>query len=94
VHRPFQVLRIVSTGPQEDGVHRLCLKGLRLHGTARVDLMTPPAWGGGPTGQQPLVLAPGSFRPLHAAVAAAAMGAGKGSRPGTGGGLAMRASAG
>eukprot|EP00195_Chlamydomonas_chlamydogama_P009877 CAMPEP_0202904554 /NCGR_PEP_ID=MMETSP1392-20130828/29972_1 /ASSEMBLY_ACC=CAM_ASM_000868 /TAXON_ID=225041 /ORGANISM="Chlamydomonas chlamydogama, Strain SAG 11-48b" /LENGTH=535 /DNA_ID=CAMNT_0049592221 /DNA_START=68 /DNA_END=1672 /DNA_ORIENTATION=+ len=37
--RGFQVLRIQATGPQEDGVHRLCMRNIRLCGTARIDLM-------------------------------------------------------
>jgi hypothetical protein len=92
-----QVLRIVGAGPQEDGVHRLCLKGLRLHGTARVDLMASPSWGGGGSScsQQPLVLAPGTFKPLHAPAVGGGAG-GKGSRVGASGdkAIALRASAG
>ncbi|GLI63783.1 hypothetical protein VaNZ11_006864 [Volvox africanus] len=36
---PWRVLRIQATGAQEDGVHRLCMRGLRMYGIARVDLM-------------------------------------------------------
>ncbi|GFR52647.1 hypothetical protein Agub_g15239, partial [Astrephomene gubernaculifera] len=36
---PWRVLRLQATGPQEDGVHRLCVRSLRMYGTARIDLM-------------------------------------------------------
>jgi hypothetical protein len=35
----WRVVRLVSTGSQQDGVRRLCLKGLRLHGIVRLDLL-------------------------------------------------------
>ncbi len=34
-----QVLRMQATGVQEDGVHRMCVRNLRLFGMARVDLL-------------------------------------------------------
>ncbi|GLC36468.1 hypothetical protein PLESTB_000151500 [Pleodorina starrii] len=36
---PWRVMRLQATGAQEDGVHRLCVRGLRMYGIARVDLM-------------------------------------------------------
>ncbi|PNW78107.1 hypothetical protein CHLRE_10g464450v5 [Chlamydomonas reinhardtii] len=48
---PWRCLRLQATGAQEDGVHRLCVRALRMYGTARVDLMqqaggftVQPAW--------------------------------------------------
>lgn len=37
--RPWRVVRLVATGCQEDGVHRLCLRNLKISGTARIDLL-------------------------------------------------------
>lgn len=43
--RPWQVLRIQSTGSQEDGVHRLCVRNLRVSGVCRIDLMAQAGQG-------------------------------------------------
>ncbi|KAG2449309.1 hypothetical protein HYH02_005465 [Chlamydomonas schloesseri] len=48
---PWRCMRLQATGAQEDGVHRLCVRALRMYGTARIDLMqqaggfvVQPAW--------------------------------------------------
>lgn len=45
----WRVVRLMSTGTQQDGVHRLCLKSLRLYGVVRVDLLKQVQrfWAGG-----------------------------------------------
>lgn len=35
----WHVLRLLSNGCQQDGVRRLCLKSLKLHGVVRVNLL-------------------------------------------------------
>ncbi|DBB04806.1 TPA: hypothetical protein ACH3X3_010097 [Trebouxia sp. C0006] len=35
----WRVLRLLGTGPQQDGVHRLSLKDVKLHGTVRISLL-------------------------------------------------------
>lgn len=42
----WRVMRLVSTGTQQDGVRRLCLRALRLFGIVRVDLMKQVGPGG------------------------------------------------
>ncbi|KAL0025169.1 hypothetical protein WJX77_004596 [Trebouxia sp. C0004] len=39
VKHDWRVLRLVGAGPQQDGVHRLSLKDLKLYGTVRVNLL-------------------------------------------------------
>ncbi|DBB09190.1 TPA: Bardet-Biedl syndrome 5 protein, variant 4 [Trebouxia sp. C0006] len=39
VKHDWRVLRLVGDGPQQDGVHRLSLKDLKLYGTVRVNLL-------------------------------------------------------
>ncbi|KAL0035198.1 hypothetical protein WJX79_005676 [Trebouxia sp. C0005] len=39
VKHDWKVLRLVGAGPQQDGVHRLSLKDVKLYGTVRVNLL-------------------------------------------------------
>ncbi|KAG1655220.1 hypothetical protein FOA52_008896 [Chlamydomonas sp. UWO 241] len=86
INRGFQVLRIVGTMAQEDGVHRLCIRDLKMFGSARVDLMCQ-------TPGVDLVLAAGSFAPASSSTPGGHAPSGSGASGGGGGGASTSARA-